>query len=431
MKAFLSYIGRNLYFSLREIVRNILRSLLSSFGIIFLIAFLVLYLSLRQSIKEYIGGTLFGTLDINEIVVSPPASGAGELISMGGRAEKIAPDRVRRIRNIRGVGEINSILRMEYPAKVKLEMFGRSVREYMPVYGISPAFLRKSEKRWRQFVPGAEIPVIVPKFVLDVFNNLAAARGLPQLGEKALWGFPMELVIETAARGAPERRKYDQPARVFGFSAELPLTGLVVPSDFITGFAAAHVGDPGAIRPGFSYAQLVVTVKDVKDLPEISKKIQALGLKVESQQEIAAKTNKALAVIDGSSLVIMGIFLFLTVIAIFNSYLTIVYNRSYTFSLQRVIGVSKARIILTFVFEAAVIGALFGLIGYYMGVMAIGYLKHNMPHWVPVLKGLTLTRDTGGLLPLAVGLSALLSSVSAFIPAVFASNMNLFKAVQK
>ncbi len=55
--------------------------------------------------------------------------------------------------------------------------------------------------------------------------------------------------------------------------------------------------------------------------------------------------------------------------------------------------------------------------------MAIGYLKHNMPHWVPFLKGLTLTRDTGGLLPLAVGLSALLSSVSAFIPAVFASNM--------
>ncbi len=207
MKAILSYIGRNLYFSLREIVRNILRSLLSSVGTIFLRAFSCSTLSLRQSIKEYIGGTLFGTLDINEIVVSPPASGAGELISMGGRSERIAPDRVRRIRAISGVDGINSILRMEYPAKVKLEMFGRSVREYMPVYGISPAFLRKSEKRWRQFVPGAEIPVIVPKFVLDVFNNLAAARGLPKLGEKALWGFPMELVIETAARGAPERKK--------------------------------------------------------------------------------------------------------------------------------------------------------------------------------------------------------------------------------
>jgi len=128
MKSILSYIGRNLYFSLREIVRNILRSLLSSFGIIFLIAFLVLYLSLRQSIKEYIGGTLFGTLDINEIVVSPPSSGAGELISMGARSEKIPVDRVRRIRAIQGTGEINSIIRMEYPAKVKLEMFGRSVR---------------------------------------------------------------------------------------------------------------------------------------------------------------------------------------------------------------------------------------------------------------------------------------------------------------
>jgi hypothetical protein len=223
MKSIISYIGRNLYFSLREIVRNILRSLLSSFGIIFLIAFLVLYLSLRQSIKEYIGGTLFGTLDINEIVVSPPSSGAGELKSMGARSEKIPLDRVRRIRAMQGIGEVNSIIRLEYPAKVKLEMFGRSVREYMPVYGIIPRFYgsRRSAGVSRR---GRGGPVIVPKFVLDVFNNLAAARGFHS-SVKGRSGDSRWSLLSRPRRAAHRSEKSTTSGAVFGFSAGASANG--------------------------------------------------------------------------------------------------------------------------------------------------------------------------------------------------------------
>jgi len=157
-----------------------------------------------------------------------------------------------------------------------------------------------------------------------------------------------------------------------------------------------------------------------------------MGLSVESQQEVAAKTNRALTVIDSSSFLIIGIFLILTVISIFNSYLTIVYHRSYQFALQRVIGVSKMRIISTFVAEAALVGIIYGVIGYFGGLFIIRYVSVNIGNWVPALKGLTFSGSLGeNVLLMSAGFSALLSSVSAFVPAVFASNMNLFRAVQR
>lgn len=422
------YILRNINFSFKEMIHNIPRTLLSSFGIVFLIAFVVFYLSMRQAVKEYIGGKLFGSLQINEIIVSPKGSAdENVMFSMTAKQEAISPAKVKKIRQIEGIASIDAILSFDYTTRIRVDVMGRSMRTYVPVFGISREFLKKSDRHWRDFKAGATVPVLVPKYALDLYNNYASARGLPQFGERALAGFPLEL----NAKGSPmdpDSKSYTFPGTVFGFTAEVPLPGLIVPSDFITKFSSQHKSDRG---PGYSHAKLFVKVKNVKDLPEISRSIQKLDLKIESQQDVASRTNRALAILDGSSLFIITVFLLLTVIAIFNSYLTIVYHRSYTFSLQRVVGISKIRIILTFVIEAAIVGVFYGIIGYYMGHVLINYLSANIGNWVPALKGLSFISKPDGLLVMSIGLSALLSSVSALVPSIFASNMNLFKAVQK
>lgn len=431
MMKFIRYLFRNFYFSFKDISKNIFRQLLSSFGIIFLISFLVLYLSLRQAVKDYIGGNLFGSLQINEFIVSPVSAESTELFEISAKPVSIEPAKVKKIGQIKNISEIHSVIRLDYPAKLKFDMLNRSIREFLPVFGVTKVFLKNSDKRWHDFNYVKEVPIMVPKFVLDVFNNLAAARGLPQFNEKVLIGFPLELNIQTTPRGAPERKTYPVQAKMFGFNADLPFSGLVVPSDFIIKFCNEHRADNKDKMLGYSYIKLFVSVKNVKELPEITKKIQGMGLRVESQQDVASKTNKALSIMDSSSFIIVGIFIFLTVIAIFNSYLTVVYNRSYKFSLQRIVGVSKLRIIMSFVLEAGIIGALLGIIGYYIGLGLIDYLSLNIARWVPVLKGLTFKSGQENMLLLSIGLSAVLSSISAFLPAVFASNINLFRSLQR
>ena len=428
------YLWQNLVLSVRDFLKNSPKTLFSSFGILFLIAFLVVYMSLRSSVQEYIGGKLFGTMQINDIVISPKSKAIPTSVESPEQlVSTISFGNVARISKMKGIAQVQPIIRMNYIVRVKLEFMGQSRAMYMPLVGIPRSFLQKTNpQKWQGFYATKDsIPIIVPRFVLDLFNNYAALRDLPLFNESVLAGFPLELTIRTTSSDDAETKKIDFKGKVYDFTSAFSFSGLVVPSDFIVQFCNEHRNDSKRKMPGYSCIMLNASVKDIKDLPELTRQIESMGLKVESQRDIAAKTNKALSVIDGFSILIIAIFMILTVIAIFESYLNIVYTRSYKFSLQRVIGVSKMRIILNFVMEAAIIGALYGLIGYIIGHYAVKYLAANITTWIPALKGLVIRPQGQEVLLIAAALSAVISAAAAFFPAIFASSMNLFKAVRK
>lgn len=424
------YLLQNAAFIARDFARNIPKSLLSSLGIIFLMAFLMLYLSLRQGVREYIGGTLFEGMKINEMVISPPGADIDIFNLKGGQAA-IPADTVRRVLAIPGISEYYSILRLDYPVRIEIDRLGIYVDEYVPIFGIYREYLRKLGKRWQDFSAGDSVPVIVPAFVLEIFNNMTDARGLPQFGEKALRGFPLDLKIQTSGRTDARRTFVRFDAEVYDFLGAVSLSGLMVPADFIMAFCAEHRGERAARAEGYSFIRLFITVNGVKDIPEVARAVQALGLRVDSMKDVAGRTNRALTIIDTSSLVVVGIFLLLTVVAIFNAYLSTVYHRSRHFSLLRVIGMSKFRIVTVFVLEAAAVGALYGIAGYFLGRALTVHATDLLGNWLPVLRGLIMADDGARYLPLAVALSAAVSSASALVPAVAAANMNLFQAVQK
>jgi len=156
-----------------------------------------------------------------------------------------------------------------------------------------------------------------------------------------------------------------------------------------------------------------------------------MGLKVESQKDIIEKTRKTMNLLDGVFFAIMAVFFIVSAVSIFNSYLSIVYIRSQKFSLKRVLGFSKVQILLSFVIEAALIGALYGIAGDFCGNYILSYAGDILSKWIPVLGSVRLQKSGTDVLLMCVGLSSSVCALSAFIPALFASNMNLFKAVRK
>jgi ABC-type antimicrobial peptide transport system permease subunit len=121
----------------------------------------------------------------------------------------------------------------------------------------------------------------------------------------------------------------------------------------------------------------------------------------------------------------------LTVISIFNSYLIIVNNRSYSFSLKRVIGFSKLRIVLEFAGEAALIGLILGFAGYFFGFYCVDYISRNIGNVIPAMKGIAIIKPAKNLMLLSITFATAVSAMSALVPAVIASNINLFKSVGK
>jgi len=421
---FILYILNNIHLSIKGFYKNFLKAFFSSIGIVFIITFLVVFMSVRTSVKNYIGKDIFGQLDINEIVISMPGSEK--------TTRSIKPYIIRKIRNMGEFKNIYTVTKLDYRTKVRMEMMGKSKAPHVPICGISRAFFIGKDKRWRSFVyrKGGAVPIIAPSFVLKLLNNFAKTNNWPLFTEKVLRGFPLEIQAYTRDKDFNEN-KFRIGSKLHGFSSAFSFTGVLVPQNFIAEFAKQHRLDSGKSKRGYSYIKVFAAVKDIKRLPEITGKLKRLGLAVESRSDISKKTNKAMQVLDAIFILIGGIIVILTVISIFNSYLIIVNNRSYSFSLKRVIGYSKLRIVFEFVIEASIIGFILGTCGYFFGFYCVEYISKNIGSLIPALKGIEIIRPADNLLGLSVFSAAAVSALSALGPALIASNLNLFRSVKK
>jgi len=426
------YIYRNLYFLSKDLSKNILKALLSSFGILFLISFMVFYLSFRDSVKDYIGKKIFGTMAINEIVIHPKPPPGREVFSPRTSKENtIRFWQAKKISRMKEFSRVYRLIRMDHTTWVNVTLLGQTKQRRFPLFGIEREFFKDELPQWKSFRHGERVPVIFPQFGLQLLNNYMAQVGYPQFTAKSLRGYTGLLKIITARDNTNNELIIEKNGFLHGMSKQIDFLGAMVPFEFITTFCRKHRMDSGKPRTGFSYVRMYARVKDIKTLPLVTAKIKKLGLRVQGQSDISSKASRAMSIIDGMSIIIALILLLLTVISIFNSYMVIVYNRSYDISLKRVIGVSKTRIVLTFLFEAALIGAIYGAAGFLIGASLIQYLSDNLEQWIPALKGLTFTGAGLHVFFSSVGASMLISSLSALIPAFLASNQNLFKTMGK
>jgi ABC-type lipoprotein release transport system permease subunit len=423
------YIIRNIILIFQEIKKNIPRTLLSSFGIVFLIMFLVVSISLKNSVSDYLKKRVFGELQINQIKVTP--HNQTSLLKFSASDAAINDTQIKNIKKIEGLEKVEEVIRLNCPTSIRAGMLGMYLRSDMLISGVDSTFFKDTKLNWKDFKQKESVPVVIPLFVMDVYNNFAASNGLPALSPKALGMLSIDMMIGRSSFSKNSKKEFKYNARIFGFTETITTAGIIVPSDFIRDFCKTNSGELQLVDKCYSTIMLIGSVKDINRIPAITKQIESMKLNIESQADIAVKTEKALFILNVTLSAIFVIILILTIIAVFNSYLAVVYNRSYMFSVQRMLGASKLRIVLIFVLESGIIGAVYGLAGYFIAYYLLIYLTNNISGWMPLLQGLNFKLGTHQYLPVAVAFSVFVSGISALIPAVFASNLNLFKAVKR
>lgn len=425
----MNYLLRNIILILQEIRKNIFKTLLSSFGIIFLIAFLVVSISVKNTVSDYLKKRIFGELKINQIKITPRSPES--LLKFSASDITISDSQIKKIKNFEDLDNIEEVIRLNYPTMLKAGMLGMYLRSDMLISGVDKNFFRDTIKNWNEFRKKEYVPVVIPLFVMDVYNNFAASNGLPALSQKALNLLSIEMILGRSSFIRNGRKEFKYDAKIFGFTETITSAGLIVPSDFIKDFCKSNKGNLDLAGDCYSCVMLIASAREINKIQELTKKIKSMNLNVESQTDIAQKTEKVIFLLNVTFTLILGIILFLTVMAIFNSYLAVVYNRSYMFSIQRMLGASKLRIVFLFVLESGIIGAFYGLAGYFIGYYLLSYLSDNIPAWIPLLQGLNFTLKDHTYLPGAVLFSTSVSCFSALIPALFASNLNLFNAMKR
>lgn len=416
-------------FLIKDNIVNILRSMISSFGILFLVCFFVIYLAIRDSVTTYISGSLLDNLASNEIKILPKNAASIEFVKKPG-SKAISAETLRQIKKMPEFSEITPLSRTGFNVRISAELMGKSKMMYVPVCGIDKSLLKKEIKTWKSFDNRRPVPVIIPGFAIDIMNNFFALEGLPTIDQKEFIGFPVNVRFNTGQKRTPEYKEYNFEAEIHSFTDLVNFPGLLLPTDFLIEISEKYRQDTKK-SAGLEYIVIYAKVKDTDKLPVIVSKLKKLGLKVESQKDIIEKTQKTMKLIDGVFFAIMSVFFIVSVISIFNSYLTIVYIRSQKFSLKRVLGFSKLRILVSFIVEAGFIGALYGIAGYFAGNYILAYSGDILAKWVPVLSAVKLQSRGGDVLLMCISISSSICAASALVPAIFASNMNLFKAVRK
>lgn len=184
-----------------------------------------------------------------------------------------------------------------------------------------------------------------------------------------------------------------------------------------------------------NYSRIIVKVKDINNVQNIQKQIKSMGFYADSLTDILEsmqQTTSSIRIVLGA---IGAVSLLVASIGITNTMVMSIYERTREIGIMKVIGSSLADIKKLFLFEAAAIGLLGGIIG-----LLLSYgLSYGLNSAGFALMGFMSPGGEGvktSIIPLWLSLSAMLFTtiiglVSGFYPARRAMNLSALEAIRK
>ena len=212
---------------------------IASIGCLFGTTMLLLALQFFQDATDYLEQNE-GTK--NYFTLNKKVEG-GALVNLGKKDESFSPAELETIRSLEGVKRIGGFLRNQFPVTVYIWPTGKvgmgsAAKADLFFESIPDEFLDFIPKSWSWDENSSFVPIMVPKFYLDLWNfGLAPSRvKYPTLSQEAASGMPIEVFIG-------KNRKDTLDGRFVAFSKRI--NSVLVPESFLT-WANQKFGQPNA-----------------------------------------------------------------------------------------------------------------------------------------------------------------------------------------
>lgn len=163
--------------------------------------------------------------------------------TLGSSSTGFSPEEVKEIEGQPWVRRLGRFSGADYEVKASLEQGGRGMSTNMFLEAIPDDFIDVNPSEWR-FQPGQhEVPVIISKDYLTLYNfGFATSSGMPQLTERMLSSIPLTLRLSSR----DGREQLQLQARIAGFSGRL--NTILVPEAFMQ-WSNSLLGDPTDAAP--------------------------------------------------------------------------------------------------------------------------------------------------------------------------------------
>ena len=240
----------------------------------------------------------------------------GALVNLGKKDPAFSPAELESIGNLEGVKRIGGFVRNQFPVTVYIWPTGKvgmgsAAKADLFFESIPDDFLDFIPEQWNWEENASFVPIMVPKFYLDLWNfGLAPSRvEYPTLSMEAATGMPIEVFIG-------QNREATLNGRFIAFSKRI--NSVLVPESFLTWanqkFGQPNTGDffflwkKGSIDgPPRSRAELIKMMKDpafasweVSPLGNAADRVPARSV-VDSAEKIIYPSRIILEVVDSPS----------------------------------------------------------------------------------------------------------------------------------
>jgi cell division protein FtsX len=349
---------QNALLMIKEIVSQKFISVIVFFAVIISVFCLSIFRIIGDNFNKYITTQFASAIPPNTIKVSPrPVASIGFLRLRQPPGSKLNNDELSRIVRMEGVKAIHPFMSVQIPMRAVVPIFGLRYNTDLVCIGAPYSIVRddiKPEYRsaWLNWREGREVPVLIPNFLLETYNNsMAEANNLPKIRP--------ETVMET---------RFEIH---FGRSSVRTIQGFIVEKGVLTGFtdgvntlavvvplgtARHYNGKFGSRGADEEYIYTLVEVDSHENLEPVSKRISDKGFIVETEKSVSKEIISLKQNVNTLINSLSAIIIFLAVVAIAFSTAIATLNRMEYYRVLRILGSSKIFISLTIILKYALLG---------------------------------------------------------------------------
>lgn len=400
-------------------------------------ASLLTFLSLKNGITHTTFSELEKENPLTQITVRPNMEKTG-IMSLFAQSEKgkLTLSTVGQLSEIDGIKTIYPEIQFNNFASLEAQVLGFKLVTDTMVFGVGQGFVKNSISAcsnirncniWQS--NEEPYPTIIPKKLLDIYNfAIASPQGLPLLSEDQLIGKKLKLYpnYSTFFPSMGDQEK-EIVLEVVGFSDNVNLIGITVPSSLVEKFNKEYTTEPNS-----KFIEIFVETETPEKTEGIAKQIETLGYSTSYFQKNLKDVEAKLAYISIAIGIISGIILLLAAIAIIGTFLATIAEKKKEIGLLRALGAKKTHIKTMILFEAGMSGLMGSISGIILGVASSSILNS-----IIVKQLATTTFQTENLFLITYPLAGftllfgiILSILSAYIPASKAANINPIDALK-
>ena len=382
------------------------------FSVILLSVSAILFFNiLSDNFNRYIKNNFASSIPPNEIKVKPGDNKGIFLISTGA-AKELDNAAINRISKIQGVKKVDSVMAVTVPNSVTMKIFTFRYKTDLVCAGADYKFIESDIKSkemrnaWNNGVHEKGLPVLVPKALIDSYNNgLAAANGLPEIVPDKLAGLKFKVSFGSSSISTLEGA-YETSSVIAGYTDKINIIGLIIPKK------VANEINKKFDKAGRNMFAMV-SVKDHNDFEQVKNRIKGMGFVVETGESISSEILKLKATVNAFITAMISLVSILAAVSIALSSITAVWGRIDYYRVLRTLGASKFFIALTIIIKFSLTGFLAAWLGIYLVGIFKAYILKSV-----TIPGITLTFDIPQATIATIITAATIIPIAASLPTI-------------